>query len=375
MDKHKSLPFYSKYCISHLCPDPEISEEDFIHYLIDLGKNLPQKGVLFAAGDVWLVTISKYRETLSKYYLYPMSEWEIIEKCWNKRKLYEVAQNNGIPCAKTYFINNILEIDALANEIHFPCIIKPEINIGFKEKLGSRSPNITISNYAQMMHWKKIIIEKGLDNVPLILQELIIGPITNLYTITSYSNSNADIVAYSTGYKIRQYPPDAGTIISGRVKNDPEVYDLGVKLIKALRYYGIANTEFKKDERDQIFKLVEINPRPGMWNYSVYMSGINLPYIAYSDILGEPFELPSASEDGKVWMIFLKDFFFPIFLFRKIGYTEYAISLTEWLRSTRGKKVFAIESWTDPLPGLVHAFKFFSKPLHRLKKLKYKDMD
>jgi D-aspartate ligase len=369
LDKHKSLPFYSKYCISYLCPDPEVAEESFIQYLIDFGKNLPQKGVLFAAGDVWLVTISKHREKLSQYYLFPMSEWEIIENCWNKRKLYEIAQENGIPCAKTYFIHNILELDALINEIRFPCVIKPEVNIGFKEILGS-GPTITVSNYTQMIHWKKAIIEKGLGEVPLILQELIEGPITNLYTITSYSNNDADIVAYSTGYKIRQYPPVAGTIISGRVKDNPEIYDLGAKLIKLLRYYGIANTEFKKDERDQTFKLIEINPRPGVWNYSVLMSGVNLPYIAYLDLLGEPFESLSCSKDGKVWMIFLKDFFFSIFLFRRIGYPEYAISFTEWFRSTRGKKIFAIESLTDPLPGLVNAFKFFSKPIYKLKKVK-----
>lgn len=373
LDRNKSLAFYSKYSVSHICPDPESREDDFLRYLIDLGKCLPNKGMLFATNDIWLIPISKFRDILSKYFLYPMSEWEIIEKCWNKRKLYEIAQNNGIPCAKTYFIDNIYGLDAIIVDIQFPCVIKPEITIGFREKLESNGRTITVSSHQQLMHWRQQIIEKGLAETPLILQELIIGPITNLYTITSYSNKNSDITAYSIGHKIRQSPPDAGTILSGRVKYDPDVYELGKKLIKAMGYYGIANTEFKKDERDQTFKLIEINPRPGMWNYSALMSGINLPYIAYSDLLGETFELSSTTEDGKVWMMFLEDFFSSIYFFKKNGYAEYSISLIEWFRSIQGKKVFSIESWTDPFPGIVHACDFFCNTLYKfLKEIIYK---
>lgn len=372
LDSKKSLAFYSKYSISHICPDPS-SEEELIKYLIDFGKKLPQKGVVFISGDDWLVTISKNRKKLSKYYLFPMSEWNIIQNCWNKRKLYEIAQKNGISCAKTYFINNICEIDALIEKITFPCIIKPEINIKFQEKVGSRGSTIPILDSEQLIRLKEKILEKGLEETPLIVQEIIDGPTTNLYTITSYSNSSADIVTYSIGHKIRQFPPDAGTIISGRVKNNSEVYELGKKLIKIMGYYGIANVEFKKDEKDKIFKLVEINPRPGVWNYSVLMSGLNLPYIAYLDLLEESYEIPENTEEGKVWLILIQDFLYPIFLFRFIGYQESSISISEWFRSTKGKKIFAVESWKDPLPGLIYYLKFVSQPVERLKRNKVRE--
>lgn len=369
LDRQKSLTFYSKYSIPYLCPDPEKNEIEFLRYLIELGKCLPHKGMLFATNDIWLVPISKNREELSKYYLYPMSEWSIIEKCWNKRYLYDIAQKVGIPIAKTYFVERLSDFDVIANDIHFPCVIKPENTIGFREKLKSKGRTITISNYEQLMYWRKRIIDAELDNTPLIFQELIIGPVTSLYTITSYSNTNADIIAYSIGHKIRQTPPDAGTIVSGRVKHNPEVLELGTKLIKALGFYGIANTEFKQDEKDQKFKLIEINPRPGMWNYSALMSGINLPYIAYRDLLGESFELFPHSEEEKVWIMLLEDFSSSLFSFRKDGYAEYAVSPTEWFRTVWGKKIFAIESFHDPMPGVVHAVNFFAKVLFRLSKI------
>lgn len=370
LDTKKSLSFYSKYSYANFCPDPVSEEDEFIDYLMQMGESLPQKGVLFATNDIWLIPISKHRNRLKKFYHYPMSEWDVIEQCWNKKKLYEVAQDAGLPLPKTIFLNNILDLNENNLDLSFPCILKPEETIGFMEKLGSRGRTIPIDNLEQLIHWKKEIKKKGLDTVPLIIQERIEGPITNLYTITSYSNKNADIVAYSIGHKIRQSPPDAGTILSGRLKHNPEIYELGTKLIKSLGYYGIANTEFKKDDRDNTYKLIEINPRPGMWNYSALISGINLPYIAYQDLLGEPFELPSTYEEGLVWLMFLEDFFNSLLFFKRNGYTEYAINLTEWFKTTQGKKVFAIESWTDPLPGVVHAVKYFGKFLNHILKFK-----
>jgi len=369
LDRRKSLTFHSRYSTSYLCPDPEKNEEEFLQYLIELGERLPYKGVLFATNDIWLVPISKDRERLSKYYLYPMSGWDVIEKCWNKRYLYEIAQKSGIPIVKTYFTKNVSDLDKVANDIQFPCVIKPEITIGFMEKLGSKGRTITVPSYKQLMHWRGRLIESGLETTPLILQEHIVGSIENLYTITSYSNIDADVIAYSIGHKIRQNPPDAGTIISGRVKNDPEVLELGTKLIKALGFYGIANTEFKRDERDQKFKLIEINPRPGMWNYSAFMSGINLPHIAYLDLLGEPLEQQLTSEEEIVWIMLLEDFLYSIISFRRNGYPEYTMNIPEWFRSVQGKKVFAIESWNDPFPGIVHAAKFFASPFVRLNRV------
>jgi hypothetical protein len=78
LDTKKSLAIYSKYSISHVCPDPS-SEKDFIHYLVDFGKTLPYKGVLFASMRL-LVIITKTGFAF-KILSIPMSEWKIIQNC------------------------------------------------------------------------------------------------------------------------------------------------------------------------------------------------------------------------------------------------------------------------------------------------------
>ena len=132
---------------------------------------------------------------------------------------------------------------------------------------------------------------------PLIIQEFIPGSVENLYTITSYANRNHEIISYSIGHKIRQDPPFAGTITSGRIDNVPQILHLSRKLVKSAKCYGISNIEFKKDERDGQYKLMEINPRSGVWNYSVKASGINLPLISYKDYFGESFSKTNKSKN------------------------------------------------------------------------------
>ena len=45
------------------------------------------------------------------------------------------------------------------------------------------------------------------------------------------------------------------------------------KTIKSSNYYGIANTEYKYDKRDNLYKI--INPRR-VYEYSALKSGVNL---------------------------------------------------------------------------------------------------
>ena len=364
LDKKKTFSFYSKYTKGYLCPDPEHEEQAFIEFLIILGNKLPNKGVLFATNDIWLIPISKNREKLSQYYYFPMAEWDIIEKCWNKKYLYPIAESNDIPIPRTFFLDSISDLEKVSGKIKYPCILKPSITIGFLEKLKANGRALVIEDEKDLNAWKQRIILAGLGETPLILQEQIEGPPSNLYTITSYADRNSEIVAYSIGHKIRQYPPDAGTITSGRLQDEPRIYELGKQLIKSLNFYGISNIEFKKDAKDNSFKLIEINPRPGMWNYSALMSGINLPYLAYCDILRKN-ECRSISEPSKtgVWVFLPEDLVHAVYTNRKNGYPAFALTFRQWHASLKGRKIFAVESLDDPLPGIYHWSQFLKDGL------------
>jgi len=356
LDITRNIGMYSKYTQGYICPNP--SKREFIQYLINLGKKLKKKGVLFATYDDWLMAISKHQKELSEYYLFPMSGWDVIKKCVDKSLLYKIAIDNNIPIPKTIFLKTITDIKEVKNEISYPFILKPYTPTYYRNtKIGKHV--LFIKNKSDLEFWTSRIKQFGLYEVPLICQEYIYGDAENLFTLTSYSNTDAKVVAYSIGHKIRQFPPESGVIRCGKLKNEPELFKIGCKLIKCLNFYGISNIEFKKDTEGH-FRLMEVNARPGMWTYSSTASGLNLPYIAYEEILGNKFNGIERSDTGKIWLTLLDDLYSSLIEYKKAGYPHAQISFNQWLKSIKGKKIFGIISLTDPLPGLVHTWRKIS---------------
>ncbi len=360
VDHYNSFSFYSKFAKGYLVTNPIYKPDDFIRDLIELGKKIKGKGFILATNDEWLIPISKNQKELEKYFYFPMSNWEVIDKCSDKKKLYEFAIENNIPHPKTIFLDKLAEYKDKIDQISFPCILKPAIPVGFMEKMNSNKKVIRIENNEQLEIWTQRINEASLQNFPYIIQEYIDSGVENLYTITTYSNKTAEIIAYSTGHKIRQRPPDAGTIISGRVVHEPDLYKHASKLIKKIGFYGIANTEFKKDLRDGRYKLIEINPRPGKWNYSVTASGINLPYLAYREAKGENLNFIEPMKNEFVWLVLFEDIFFSLIGFKRKGNSQYSLTYKQWRKSIKGKKVFAVLSIKDFMPGIMYFISLIS---------------
>lgn len=357
LDTEKNFSFYSKYVNGIVCPAPN-NEKTFIDFLKDFGTGFNKKPVIFVTNDHWMIPVSKNQKELNDFYLFSMSEWDVIQNCTDKSFMYKIAKENNIAIPKTIELRCISELNRIIDEINFPCILKPFITIDFAEKLGSGQRVFSIKDKSELLNLAKKIEAKGLRNREIIIQEFIPGGIETLYTITTYSNRNADIVCYSTGHKLRQRPPVAGTIISGKVIHKPELFEPTQKLIKALNFFGIANTEFKYDARDKTFKLMEINPRPGKWNYSVTASGINMPYILIKELNNEEVEAPLYSSKQLTWICFYEDFYNTVLGgFKKKGYPEFSLGFFKYLKTIKGKKVDAIFSLKDPLPALYYIFK------------------
>lgn len=352
----KNFSFSSRYVSGIVCPNP-YNENAFVDFLINFGKKLSSKCVLFATNDKWLIPISKNRHLLEKYFLYPMSEHQVIDNCSNKKKMYSIAQIEGIAYPKTFYLDCITELYSIIKDISYPCILKPGVTLEFEEKLNSGARIISIKNKEELEEWYKKIVAAEFLNREIVIQEYIPGGIENLYTITTYSNPEAEIICYSTGHKLRQRPPDAGTIISGRVIPKPELFKPAQKLIKAYNFYGIANTEFKYDSRDNTYKLMEINPRPGKWNYSAMASGINMPLIAWQQVLNKEITTLKSSDKELVWICFLEDFYNSVLGgFKRKGYKDFSLSLFEYLKSIKGKKVEAVFSLKDIKPAIKYLF-------------------
>jgi D-aspartate ligase len=356
----RNMGLFSKYCHGEICPDPFENERAFVDFLLETGKKLKSKGVLFPTNDVWLIAISKYQAELEKYYLFPMSGWDVIQNCVDKTRMYQIAREADIPIPKTLFCRNVAELQDFRPRIKYPCIIKARITPEFDKTFKSRF--VRIEREEDLDNWlKKNEATLSRLKIGFVIQEIIPGGVSSLYTFSAYSNAEAEVVAFSIIRKTRQSPPDYGTITSGEVIHQPEIIKLGSRLIKEFRYYGLSNTEFKKDERDGTFRLMEINARSGKSIYYTTKSGLNLPYFAYQEATGtkpEPRHLEG--EYGRGWMVFLDDLASSLRYARKESHPPRNAlwrNLLKWCFSR--KMTEAVCSLSDPLPGITFGWNYF----------------
>ncbi|MBE0673895.1 MAG: hypothetical protein IH591_04460 [Bacteroidales bacterium] len=96
---------------------------------------------------------------------------------------------------------------------------------------------------------------------------------------------------------MRQHPVDFGNATTyAEVSDQPEPAEYGERLLSAAGYNGLCEVEFKRDERDGTFKLLEVNPRTWKWHLIAEKSGTPFIPLWFDYLTGREIE-PIAGYD------------------------------------------------------------------------------
>ena len=354
IDSWMQAGMYSRYCVPIVAPDPIEQEEELLDRIMEIGGELPRRGVLLTTTDASALLVSKHRGRLSEHFDFTVSDHETIRRLTSKRAQIELAREMGVPTPISLFPDKE-GVEAVAREIPYPCIIKPSNSHlwslflrdhgrpGWGKLREARSPSELVSVYNEMR-------ESGLE---FVVQEKIGGGDDQLYGLLTYLDRSSTPLGVFTKRKIRQYPRGYG---NGSLQVgiwDPDVADLGLRLLRELDYQGIAGVEFKRDPADGRLKLIEINPRSISQTYHAVVSGVDIPYIAYRDAMGADVRKALSFREGIIWVSLERDL--KAFLeYHRNGDLE----LGEWLRSWRGERCYAYFSMDDPLPACAALWQF-----------------
>jgi len=350
----RQFGLFSRYCKKQICPHPHESEDELLDYMLDLGKQLG-KSVLYPTSDDFVLFVSKYRDVLSEYYIFLMPSDEMMQRAVNKRGLYELAIEHDVPVAKAFFPKNLDEIQAVSEEIEYPCIMKPNHSlnwrradmsaiVGNSKVLLAHSPDELVNLYKEV---------SKIDN-DLMIQEIIGGSDDLLYYFVSYLNENSKPLAIFAGRKLRVLPVyfGSGSFVSSVW--EPDLNKNSLALLQGMGYKGLSGVEFKKDPKDGQFKIIEINARFGLWDALGAKCGVDVALTSYKDAVGEPVEPIMSYETGVKWLYWRRD------LYAYKGYKQNGdISLFKWLTSLWGKKQYAIFALDDPMPAIYSGLSFW----------------
>ena len=82
---------------------------------------------------------------------------------------------------------------------------------------------------------------------------------------------------------------------------DPGIVEPALALLRKAGYSGICDVEFKRDERDGEFKVLDANPRVWLWHGLAARSGFPLALNAYNRATGEQ-DVRSGGETSPRWV-------------------------------------------------------------------------
>ena len=315
-----ALGFRSRYAEPFVSPDAGSDETRFVAFLRALGEV-----VVFPTHDSELNAIARYLDDLPVRAPFPA--WELLERVQSKRSQLELAQAAGIDAPETRYPASALEARAAAEELGLPVLVKPEHPVGFKQRFRRQAFRCDTVQEAEDAY------TRAEEFAPMV-QELVPGDDDTLYTVGSYVSRAGAALGVFCGRKLRQTPRGIGTCRVGEAVWVEEVVQAALHLLREFEYFGLSQVEFKRDPRDGRYKLMEINPRLWQWHGLASACGVDLPRIAYGDLVGEI--VPEASMDG----------------FGK----RWAITLLPGERPApqRPPYVDAVFARDDPKPGLVH---------------------
>jgi len=224
--------------------------------------------LLLPVNDYELHLYSIHKASLSKYTRVASPDPSLLPYCRDKFRMMEAAEKFGIPHPKTFLPKTVADIRGL--QLECPQVIKPRVSSGSRGLVIAKDTTKLPEEYKRVHR-----------NYPFpIIQEYIPSDEGGNVTMVIMDYDSEPVCVFSY-VRLREYPVKAGvsTLVESVKRADQE--ELAVKLLKGLRWIGLAMVEFRRDSRDGVPKLVEINGRLNASSLLPIALGVPIPYILY----------------------------------------------------------------------------------------------
>jgi len=288
----------SRYCTAVRCADER--SPHIIQSLIDFGRRQPQPLPLFLTMERTVALVAEHRGELDPYYLINLPTPDVLARINDKLQLVEAAAALDIPTPEAIALRCASDLAAAADRLIFPVIVKPSVKTGnFESCFGGRG--VIVDNPDDL--------RSRFRNYPwgdehLIAQRFIDTPDSDIFFHLVYYSRDGRCLARFTGQKIRIWPPALGNTASAAPAADiAPISGAAERLLESAGFTGIGSVEFKRDASGDRYWLIE--PTLGRTDYQSAIApanGVNIPYVAYCDLVGDPMPAAIAASGPVKWI-------------------------------------------------------------------------
>ncbi len=321
--------------------------------LVTAARGLGERPALIATSDEMLLLVSRQRARLQPYYRILLPAAETLELLLDKRRLHEEAARRGVAVPTSIRIHSARDLDPALRELGLPCLLKSAFG-----KVGSVAADADLPGKVKIesrdqLH--RVYDTLSQSESRWLLQEYLPGGAERVALYNAYFNAQHQPLAVFTGRKVRQYPVDFGTASLSQACWIPGLAEPLTSFLQQLNYIGPVDIGLKWDARQQVYKLLDVNPRLGQ-NYRTFvaygLSRADLGWLTYAELAELPLNLrwPLRARPRR-WKIDDHDWRSCRDLHRR-GELSLSAWVGDWLRWHCGHHERAYWSWRDPRPLL-----------------------
>lgn len=314
-------------------------EQDLAAYLD--GLPVP-RAVLIPCSDFWAVRIAALQGPITERFPTCLAPVHVLERLADKGQLAEALRAANVPHPRTLLLETAADVAAIPGDALTHAFLKPHDSQRFFRRFGTKGFWVR-SHHEAAQRWQQARNEGH----TLLFQEYIPGPPSRHYHLDGFIDSKGRLAAMFARRRLRMYPLDFGNntlTVSVPLSEVTDARESLGRLLDHVGFRGIFSAEFKYDERDHRFKLIEVNVRP--WWYVAFAAqcGVDVVMMAYREALGLPVEPVTSYQVGRRCAYLYYDYH----AYRELRQGGH-LSFAAWVRSVLGA-CGPLFRWNDPYP-------------------------
>jgi len=220
--------------------------------------------ITLSVGDISADILSKNKSEISRYTKITQPDYSIFINAADKLSLMNYCMSQNLPCPKTYALSEC-NAGKTKDLLNFPVIVKPVRGVGSVGLVRFQDQDTLIR------HFKSLQNKYG----SLIVQEYIPVDGGMQYQAEAFLDKDGKMKVCVVIEKPRFFPVTGGTSTANVTINHPGILETTQKLLEGLKWKGAADVDFILDPRDNIPKILEINPRVSAGIKIAFAAGID----------------------------------------------------------------------------------------------------
>jgi predicted ATP-grasp superfamily ATP-dependent carboligase len=299
-------------------------------------------GILIPSGDPEVRLVAEAHARLSSKFAVMIPGWDRLQWACDKTLAYKRSHELGLGTPRVY--DRALFTEPELGSLRYPLVLKPSMRLRINRFTTDRGWRVDDPNAFRRCYGAACELV-GAEHV--IVQELISGGGECQVSYAGLWNAGKPVIGF-TARRLRQYPVEFGTTSTYVVTAHlPDVADAAETFLHSIGHHGLIEIEFKRDPRDGVLKLLDVNPRPWNWLALGEAAGIDFGAAIRSMMSNE--RVPTmVARPGVGWIFVSRD----IVTAGQSGLLHPRAILGYAASWTRVRKS-ACFSWTDPIPAFV----------------------